>query len=444
MVMLIPGATVGGIGAIAGAAGSFGAGMVARRAGLELGRKVGGDQESVQSALDPSRDPAVLLEKLERGELLTPEQIAILRDNLTKDEAEILLQEEDEPISLAPQPFDDLLAGIDQAIAGLMRAPVKPSMLSEVSKRIGELAQARSRIADARQGTLRLDENTVITGAMLERADPITRAQLEQRLVNEQRAVENEARTLLNQFGLQEYGLERARIADENATALSGFRARTEEVRSRLARDQLSIQQAVDAVNRMVQGLGRSEARAQFEIDTARAAAPLATVGGKTEFTGRDLGAGVTALQRQAGVRDPENAAALRFPGSMRLDPRGTLAQNDEALGVTGPLPQIPGLSVTDADIPRAPALTSLNTIRMPELLSPVTQGTIDIAGLIRAMAKAGAEPGAEPTPPMGRAVVGDEGQGMITMPAAGPAPARGFNVDAWLHALMQGIRLGQ
>jgi hypothetical protein len=268
-----------------------------------------------------------------------------------------------------------------------------------------ELAGLQSSLDDAidlAAGRLTLSDGTVITTEMLNNPDPAVAAQYLQAFTTRQSEIENQNAALLNSYNLAEYDRGRERINDANTNALATYNASMSSIRERLARDEIDIERAGQEVDRAIYGLQESRSRAEFEQKTAMEAAPYGTVNGKTNFTGNDLGSGVATLQRQSGANP--NTDVIRFPGSITLNPGEMLARGDQQFGVTGPLPTIPGLSITDADIPRGVSFQNPNSIQLPGLIKPRTAPTIVLPG----------QPGWSPVPPDGS-----------TGPAYGPQVVR-------------------
>lgn len=233
---------------------------------------------------------------------------------------------------------------------------------------------------DLEQGQVTLRDGTVITSDMLNNPDPAVAAQYQQAFAAAQTDIQNQNAKLLNQYGLDNYSLATGAVAAANSSAIAQYNAQMTSIRERMARDELSLKQASEEVARAINGLQESRARTQQDTDTALAAAPYATTGGKSEFTAADLGGAVGELSRQAGT--PAGAAVIKFPGVITLNPAASRAQNDAALGVTGTLPDIPGLSLTDADIPRAPALGNPGAIALPKLIAPTPMPVIRMPGM--------------------------------------------------------------
>ena len=231
--------------------------------------------------------------------------------------------------------------------------------------------------ADLAGGVVTLKDGLIITSAMLNDPDPAVRQQYQQAYSDRQTEIENDNAALLNQYNMGVYNAQRQGIADSNATAIASYNASMASIRERLARDEIDISRAAQEVSRAINGLQESRARTELETKTALEAAPMATTGGKTEFTGNDFGGAIAQLQRQGGG-DP-NSSVIKFPGVITLNPGASMAQRDAELGVSGPLATIPGLSVSDADIPRGVSLQSPGAIRLPEMVAPKPRQVIQM-----------------------------------------------------------------
>jgi peptidase M23-like protein len=239
------------------------------------------------------------------------------------------------------------------------------------------IMQAQQKLADGEAKQLRLDDGTIITGKMLASADPITRQQFVAELESRQRKADKESYDLLNQYGIDyndfaqtSYTNSRAATNDANANLNNDYRNKIEAVRQSLDLDKITIEQAGAEIDRILNGMQESRARAQLETETALKAAPFATVGGKTGLTGADLGASVSGLAGFGGIQNPENTALIQFPGTTHIDVASLMAQGDAALGVAGqPLPAIPKVQTQYGQIPTPPTFAQGPT--PPQLMMP-------------------------------------------------------------------------
>lgn len=278
----------------------------------------------------------------------------------------------------AGKPADGLRAIYQAAVQRVLDAKT-PEDRGIAQAEVDAAGKNYKQAVDLEQGQVTLKDGTIITSAMLHDPDPAVAAQYQQAYAAAQTDIENQNAKMLNQYGLDQYQLATGRVASANSAAIQQYNAEVASIRERLARDELSITQASEAVARAVNGLTESRARTQQELDTVAKFAPTGTVDGKTAFSGNDLGGAVSQVQRQGGG-DP-NSAVIKFPGVISLNPQTANARNDMALGVSGALPEIPGLSVSDADIPRAPQLASPGSIALPTLVAPKPVPVIRIPG---------------------------------------------------------------
>lgn len=227
----------------------------------------------------------------------------------------------------------------------------------------------------AEQGKVTLGDGTVITSRMLNDPDPAVAAQWQQLYADRQNAIENDNVGLINKYAQQSYSNQRQQVADNNATILASYNAEMDSIRTRLARGTLDEKTAADAVTRAIQGLQESRGRASLEETTAKDFAPYGTVGGKTDFSASDLGASTEILARNAGLSPSDSV--IKFPGVINFNPQRAMAQTDAAFGVDGPLPTMPQVAVSDADIPRGVGLSSPGAIALPQFAPPVPRRII-------------------------------------------------------------------
>ena len=324
----------------------------------------GGDGDGGDDQQAPADEATLIaiMQKVASGQPLLPEELAILRTAEPQIAAdyEALVGPGGSAATGGTAGFGAPQVDTeDQTDAEIFDAMLR-AMVDEGGYSVDEIVKVAQAAQDARDfeaGNLRLDDGTVITQAMLENADPVTRQQYEMELASRRTAYENEATTLLNEFALDQYSTNRTATNDANATANDDYRNRLDYLRERLDLEEMTIDQVTAEVARMLDGAGESRARTQLETETALAAAPFATRDGKTSFTGNDLGAAVTGLARIGGVRNPETTPLISFPGTQRIDVRGTLQGYDQQYGVEGQLPEIPKITIRPEDIPQAPTL---------------------------------------------------------------------------------------
>ena len=331
---------------------------------------VGGDGEPDPQQTPDNAQLARIMQKIQRGETLLPEEVGILQ-------------------SAAPDVYASYAEDTGAADGGGMpaidpegkgNADILDTLLREMvskgdydAKEVADLAVKAQNLRDAEAKRIRLDDGTVITSQMMEGADPLTRQQFQMELNRRTTDYENEATATLNKYALDQYTLGRQATNDANSNANNDYRNRVEAIRQRLDLDEINIKQAGQEMERLLKGMGESRARADLETSTAIQAAPFATKGGKTSFTGADLGASVSGLARIGGIAQPETTPLISFPGTQRIDVAGLMAQRDAQLGVAGqPLPATPTISVQPGDLPTPPGFASgppLPTLTPPSVL---------------------------------------------------------------------------
>jgi len=171
-------------------------------------------------------------------------------------------------------------------------------------------------------------------------------------------------RNLLNQYGLDQYQVDKDR-------AQTDFQNKLDALDASLALDETRLDQATKKIDRQLAGQQESRQRAQLVSDTKRLAAPYATTAGKTSFSASDLGGSLLALAGQAGVDGRQSL--LNYPALVTLDPEGDLSRFDAQGGVSGPLPGIPDL-LTAGGAPGAPQLPGAPRLLAPEAPSSLLQ----------------------------------------------------------------------
>lgn len=140
-----------------------------------------------------------------------------------------------------------------------------------------------------------------------------------------------------------------------NESLIAENQAKLAELGARMDIDQANLTQAASEVGRFLDGLAESRSRANLIQQGQEMRRLYGTSNGKTDFSLADLGAGFAAMAGPMGI-DP-NAAFVRYPGVMDVNPEADLARLDAGLGVTGAVPTLPANTVTQGDIPTAPAL---------------------------------------------------------------------------------------
>lgn len=199
-------------------------------------------------------------------------------------------------------------------------------------------------------GTIEMDDGTVITQDMINSSDPYVAAQAKTAFENRSRELFNSYNDLMNETGLNQFTVDLQGSQAENDKRYKEFSSKLDTFTASTDYDKLNLSRAADAINRELSGMQESRQRADLQTQAMLAAAPMAT-GGKTSFTGNDLGAASTTLARQAGIGG--DIPLVNFPTSVQIDPASLMQQGDAALGVgQGPLPQVPGLISDPSMIP--------------------------------------------------------------------------------------------
>jgi hypothetical protein len=145
-------------------------------------------------------------------------------------------------------------------------------------------------------------------------------------------------------FGAQrQYGVDQQQLADaEFANRLLHFNALA-------GNSDRELNNAQAQVSRSLQGKNVGTQRANQIDQTTMQAAALAPPGGAEYVPGMEPGGLVATALRNIGATVPHDA--FRFPdatrgqGFVNINPAQTLLDQDAALGVSGPIPEIPGFS---------------------------------------------------------------------------------------------------
>lgn len=172
----------------------------------------------------------------------------------------------------------------------------------------------------------------------LDQMDPSMRAAAEAENTNRFRAMQNAL------------GLQQANLQDDREQAT--FNNEVTLVDQAMDRDDLSLRQAESKIDRALSGRQESRQRAQLVSDVKQRAAPYTTRGGKTSFSGNDLGSAVGSLAQFVGVNP--DSSLLNY-GSTMLDPEGDMGRFDADMGVAGALAEIPELASLLLGSPSAP-----------------------------------------------------------------------------------------
>lgn len=166
---------------------------------------------------------------------------------------------------------------------------------------------------------------------------------------------------VMNRFGLQSYNLATQRTDRENTRRQADFENKATAFDRGLAVDDQNLDSATAELSKWIAGQDAAQGAAGLKQNAQRSAIDYGTTGGKTSFSASDLGGGIGALARQAGVQDM-NAPLLQFPGYQTMDPIGDIEAARTAYGTGGPAPMIPVPGTTREMIPQVPELLPDNT----------------------------------------------------------------------------------
>ena len=216
-------------------------------------------------------------------------------------------------------------------------------------------------------GLVRMEDGTIVSQADFDRLDPTAQAQVQARFIQQQRDLDNSWADLVNSLGLTEFQTRQDVAFKENDLRSNNFQNRMDEFKTRLGLDEMNQNTAVRQVDRQLSGLQESRGRATLIQDALDKAAGWAT-GGKTSFTPADFGQAMSVIAQFGGIAP--DMPFLKFPGTRRVDPAALLTAQDEALGVTGQLPQIPNLLTSASGIPSSPQLLAMPT-NVPSFIRP-------------------------------------------------------------------------
>jgi len=273
--------------------------------------------------------------------------------------------------------------------------------LAEWQGMLTSALETRIGLDQASAGLVSLDDGTIISESQYAMLDPSARQQVDAAIANRNANLTNSYRTQLNELGLTQYDLSTSKVKEENDRLISDFNNKLAAVQQSLDFDNTNLRQAEAALDRALSGLGESRDRATLIQQAQQQQMMYGTSNGKTSFTGADLGGGVSALARQAGIgaSDP----VISYPGFTTMDPEGDMARFDAQFGVSGLLPAIPGLTTDRSQIPGAPGL-SPNTTPLPNFLLPEAPTLTGGIGNSSLLSSAPAAPqfaqGGGPTPP--------------------------------------------
>lgn len=249
--------------------------------------------------------------------------------------------------------------------AGVPAAEI-PLVLAEQTQALTGMLDVISQINTLEnQGGFLGADGSFITLNDLEHADPLVQAQARAEFFKFGESVFGSGNAYLKQLGLEEFIVDPAdretwvdpsEIRDR---AQSKFNNDLAELQSKIDIESLSVDDAVKRIDRTLSGLQESRTRADYVTKTLMDAAKWGSPSGKTSFSAADLGAGVGALARQAGIGG--NAPLVNYTGIQDINPEGILAKYDESiLGGQTFLPQIPNRTIDFSTIPSPPNLSEV------------------------------------------------------------------------------------
>ena len=247
---------------------------------------------------------------------------------------------------------------------------------SEWTSSITSMIDLAKYYRDQQAGVFTLPDGTIVTQDYMDSLDPATRQQVEAQLANQNVARQNQFNDAMNALGLTEWTTNRTGVTEENARRSTDFQNQMEAYRENLALDKANQDTVINRVDRQLKGMQEASSRASTTMDALLKAAPWATSNGKTAFTGNDFGAAGAKLAGYAGLNP--NDVALTYTGTQTLDPNAIFNAYDSALGVSGPLPEIPGLTTTAGMIPSAPSSIPVPQ-GAPSFLAPNAPWQMDV-----------------------------------------------------------------
>jgi len=206
------------------------------------------------------------------------------------------------------------------------------------------VASLREQFKQAALGLISLPDGTVMAYGD---ATPEQQRQIEA-------ANQTQYASILNKFGLDQYDLIRQYVGDTNSVAQTGFNNEMDRISTGISRDNLSLSKAQQELDSWIKSQSVAEGDAARIADAKNQAIKYGTTGGKTSFTGNDLGGGVAKLAQQGGINP--SSAILSYPGYQTYTPVQDRLDSLAGMGVSNAPPATPMLNTPTA-IPGAPAL---------------------------------------------------------------------------------------
>lgn len=165
---------------------------------------------------------------------------------------------------------------------------------------------------------------------------------------------------LLEKHGLSEYSLRRQSAMDENSRMMDEYTGKVDELRNKQSYDDSQLSRSLAQLDRWMSGQDVAGKDADRIADARREAQKYGTSNGKTSFSGRDLGAGVSMLAQQGGIG--ADAPLLQYPGTQTWDPVGDRQSSMESMGLGLAPPEIAPATVGLGDIPKPPTMGAIPT----------------------------------------------------------------------------------
>lgn len=155
---------------------------------------------------------------------------------------------------------------------------------------------------------------------------------------------------LLNDY-IQAYESAMPSPGQEYQNQIDQFNAQMDAFNAKVGLDNAAQSRSANEINEFFSGKAEARARAEDQEKAQEFISQWGAPAGKTSFSRADLG-----MPLVNGV--DQNAPFLTYSGQTYIDPNAAMAANDRALGVSGQMPSIPGLTVSASDIPTPPAYT--------------------------------------------------------------------------------------
>lgn len=255
-----------------------------------------------------------------------------------------------------PDGFDEL-SNSDQGMFVLAEL-FREYLMDPTNLMLGQsVAQMMVNVGDMRlleEGSVRLQDGTLISQDMLEHADPAIRAQYQAIYQQRMREIEQSHIDVMNQYRTEQHALDIEAHLREQEAIRANYDAANTRFNNLLTLGIAEGDRVYKDQDLLLRGLSESRARSDQEMRDLMAAMPYGTTDGKTQFFASDLSAPVAAGAELLGL-DP-NRPILNYPGAITIDPRGSMGHYDQQLGIAGrQIEQLPGLGVGQGDVPMNP-----------------------------------------------------------------------------------------